>query len=224
MRRTIACAAVVIGIMATSAPCGPIADLFKKAPKPKPEERVPELLIILKTDLDEHKRANAAEELRQCDPAVFTDVVPMLIDAARSDPSASVRTEALQSLAKFRPISSEIGQLLELAEKDPSMRVKIQARTSLVQYHLAGYHSPKKGEQPPLGTIDRLPPTETVRRPVLPGIGDQVVPASGTSPMPEKQLVVPPVRTPTPPVPMPVPLPKPVEPEEQEGPPLEMPK
>src|SRR4051794_100892 len=55
--------------------------LFGKKPnKPNPAERVPELIVTVKTDGDEHKRAAAAEELRQYDPATFTEIVPVLID------------------------------------------------------------------------------------------------------------------------------------------------
>jgi hypothetical protein len=146
---------------------GPITDLFKKAPKPKPEERVPQLLMTVKTDQDEHKRTQAAEELREYDPAAFPDMIPTLIDVVNNDRSVAVRVEALQSLGKFRPVSKEVGLELEQAEKDPSMRVKIQARTSLLQYHLAGYHSPKKpdsggpqsGEPPLAGTEQQPPPS-----------------------------------------------------------------
>jgi hypothetical protein len=208
------------GVMAASVLGGPIADLFKKAPKPKPEERVPELLILVKTDLDEHKRSSAAEELRQYDPVTFTDVIPILIDVARTDRSPGVRVEAVQSLAKFRPISSEIGQLLEQAEKDPSMRVKIQARTSLLHYHLAGYRSQKKDREPPIGMMERRPPIETTRAPVVPQEAEMVIPVSGTSPAIDKPLIVPPVPLPA----NPAPLPSSPTPQEPEAPPLELPK
>ena len=39
------------------------AQLFSKKPKVDPTRRVPELILIVKTDTDERKRAAAAEEL-----------------------------------------------------------------------------------------------------------------------------------------------------------------
>jgi hypothetical protein len=134
------------------------AGIFKKTPKPNPKERVPELLMIVKTDKDEANRAAAAEELREYDAKAFPDLVPVLIDVLMTDSKPGVRTEAAQSLGKIRPISNEAGWALEqAAAKDASMRVRLQARSSLLQYHWAGYRSPKDGappesKEPPLAT------------------------------------------------------------------------
>src|SRR5207302_5381313 len=43
------------------------AGIFGKSNKTKPEERVPQLLTVLKGDPDEHKREAAAKELRDFD-------------------------------------------------------------------------------------------------------------------------------------------------------------
>jgi hypothetical protein len=227
MKRSRICTLVLLAVIALPAYCGPIADLFKKSPKPKPEERVPQLLITLKTDLDEHKRSAAAEELRQYDPNAFADIIPMLIDAARNDRAAGVRVEAVQSLAKFRPITSEIGQILEQAEKDPSMRVKIQARTSLVQYHLAGYHAGKKTDGPLMQTNE---PPQSVNRPPsqyptgTPGEVERVVPAGSYIPPPERPLAIPQLDPPTVPAPMPSAPPPSPPPEQPEPLHLDLPK
>src|SRR5262249_24186660 len=107
---------------------------------PTPAERVPELIVTVKTDRDENKRAKAAEELRQYDPAAFKDIVPVLIDVLLNDKKPAVRAEAAQSLGKLRPVSQQAGMALEQAlAKGPSMRVRLQARSSLLQYHWAGY-------------------------------------------------------------------------------------
>ena len=68
---------MVVGL-ATSASAG--INLFAKKPKPVPEKRVPELLVMVKTDGDENKRYEAAEELRQYDPTLFPQIVPTLIE------------------------------------------------------------------------------------------------------------------------------------------------
>jgi hypothetical protein len=122
----------------------------KKGKKPNPNDRVPELLVTVKTDGDENKRAHAAEELRQFDAASHPEVVPILIDVLLNDKKPAVRAEAAQSLGKLRPVSQEAGQALEQAlAKDPSMRVRLQARSALLQYHWSGYRSATKKDGPP---------------------------------------------------------------------------
>ena len=135
--------------------------IFGKKAKANPTQRVPELILIVKTDPDERKRASAAEELRDYDAAKFTEIVPMLADVALQDKKQSVRLEAVASLAKIRPVSTIAGQALEkAAADDESIRVRWQAKTALSKYHLAGYVSrksesgaakKKQTDEPPLG-------------------------------------------------------------------------
>src|SRR5215468_7909628 len=81
------------------------AQLFHKRARPVPAQRVPELILILKTETDERKRAQAAEELREYDARTFNEIVPALIDVSHSDRRTGVRIEVLNSLARLRPIS-----------------------------------------------------------------------------------------------------------------------
>jgi hypothetical protein len=142
------------------------AGLFsKKASKPDPKDRVPELLTIVKKDKDEHKRSAAANELRQYDPAAFPEIVPGLIDVLMNDSKPSVRADAAESLSKIRPVSKQAGLALEQAlDKDPSTRVRMQARYSLLQYHWAGYKGGAKeaavvdSKEPPLAPADNPKP------------------------------------------------------------------
>jgi hypothetical protein len=165
---------------------------FGKKKKPNPGDRVPELLVTVKTDGDENKRARAAEELRQFDAAGHPEVVPILIDVLLNDKKPAVRAEAAQSLGKLRPVSQEAGQALEQAlAKDPSMRVRLQARSALLQYHWSGYRSASKKDAPP--------PFES-KEPPLAEAGPQLAPAS-MAPAPARL-------TPQPaPAPTPVPVP-----------------
>src|SRR5262245_46389748 len=101
--------AVLLAALADSAPAG---IFFKKTPKADPKVRVNELIVIVKTDKDESKRAAAAEELRDYDPKAFPDIVPILMDVLMSDQKASVRAEAAQSLGKLRPVTPEAGWAL----------------------------------------------------------------------------------------------------------------
>jgi hypothetical protein len=133
---------ITVGALALPAPAG---FLFGKKTKPNPAQRVPELIVIVKTDKDESKRASAAEELRQYDPKANADIVPILIDVLLNDAKPGVRVEAAESLGKLRPISQEAGWALEQAkEKDNSMRVRAKARYELLGYYWAGYHSDPK--------------------------------------------------------------------------------
>jgi HEAT repeats len=130
------------GALTLPAPAG---ILFGKKTKPNPAERVPELIVIVKTDKDESKRVAAAEELRQYDPAGYPDMVPVLIDVLMNDSKPAVRTEAAETLGKLRPVSQEAGWALEQAqEKDSSWRVRTKARYVLMTYHWAGYHTDPK--------------------------------------------------------------------------------
>jgi HEAT repeats len=126
------------------------AGIFSRGkPKANPAERVPELLIQLKTDPDESKRAAAAEELRQYDPNAYPEIMTTLMDALAKDMGTSVRSEAATSLGKLRPISQQAGFALEQATaNDGSMRVRMAARQALWQYHLVGYRSGKPVEMP----------------------------------------------------------------------------
>jgi hypothetical protein len=149
----------------------------KKNKKPTPFERVPELLAQVKGDGDESKRAAAAQELRQYDPAQFPLIVPTLVDVLLSDKKPGVRAEAAQSLGKMRPIAQQAGMALEQAlSNDPSMRVRLQARSSLLQYHWSGYHNARKDDlvpqtkEPPLAENQGVPAgISTTTLPPAPG-------------------------------------------------------
>src|SRR5262245_43423772 len=154
------CCRLLLVAVLLATPTNPVmAGIFGKKVKPTPAERVPELLSIVKTDGDEHKRASAVEELRQYDPKQFPNIVPTVIDVLTTDPKPGVRAEAAQTLSRLRPVSKEAGSALEQAvAKDASMRVRLQARSALLHYHLAGYRGsteagsplPGQSSEPPL--------------------------------------------------------------------------
>jgi hypothetical protein len=140
--------------LASRAPAGII--FGRKAPKPTPDERVPELIGIIKTDGDENKRLDAIAELRQYDARAFPNIVPVLIEVLLTDKKPIVRAEAAQSLGRLRPVYQEAGQALEQAlHNDTSPRVRLQARSALLQYHWLGYHS---GQAPPPANAGKDPP------------------------------------------------------------------
>jgi hypothetical protein len=152
---------------------------------------VPQLVIAVKSETDESKRASAAKELRDYDAAAYPDIVPVLIDVLQHDPKAGVRSEAVQSLAKLRPLSSEVGTALEEATRDPSFRVRWQARSSLMSYRMSGYHgTPKPSEAVP---SNAAPPanaaSSSVRRfpPQLVSPARSYRPAGETAPPPLAQ-------------------------------------
>ena len=103
--------------------------VFSKKPKTNPSQRVPELILIVKTDGDEKKRAHAAEELRDYDSVTFGEIVPVLVDVLKNDKKHGVRLEAVNSLAKIRPVPPVGGAhaLEQAAADDEYWRVRWQA-------------------------------------------------------------------------------------------------
>ena len=135
---------MLVGVVVAGAAPDCQAQLFgSKKPKTPPQQRVPEVILMVQQDKDAHKRSDAAEELRQYDPTQFPQIIPVLIEVLQSDSSSSVRIEAAISLGRMRPISVAAGQALDKATSDPNLRVRLQARTSLTYYQLSGYHGAK---------------------------------------------------------------------------------
>src|SRR5262249_1078829 len=110
--------------------------IFGRHAKTNPAEPVPQLIAMVNSKPAEDKRAAAAKELRDYDPATYPELVPVLIDVVQHDEKPSVRAEAAQSLGKLRPVSQDAGYALEQATKDSSIRVRLQARTSLMSYRI----------------------------------------------------------------------------------------
>jgi hypothetical protein len=198
-------------VLACSAPEGSAQIFGSKKPKTPPQQRVPELIGILTTEKSDHKRAEAAEELRQFDPKDFPEIIPVLIEALKSDASSSVRVEVATGLGRLRPVTVLAGQALDkAASSDSNLRVRIQAKTSLIYYQMSGYHAPKKTdppataagksttEEPPLAgneasskaaQVDKTSPTAPPTFRQLP---------SAPQPSPTVPIVTPPNPTPTP--------------------------
>jgi hypothetical protein len=117
----------------------------KKQTKVDPAQKVRELLATVKSDGDESRRASAAEELRDYDPAQFPEMVPVLADVVLSDSKVSVRAEAAHTLGKLRPVNQQAGTALEqAAAKDSSLRVRLAAKTALMGYYMAGFKGTPK--------------------------------------------------------------------------------
>ena len=95
---------VLVIVLAWTAPAP--AQLFAKKVKPNPSQRVPELILIyLKTDPDEKKRAHAAEEIRDYDAILFAEIVPVLVDVLQNDKKMSVRHEAVEQPGEDSAVS-----------------------------------------------------------------------------------------------------------------------
>jgi HEAT repeats len=170
--------------------------LFRKT-RPNPSQRVPELILILKTETDERKRAQAAEELRDYDPATFMEMIPVLLDVLQHDQKMSVRLEALNSLAKYRPVQpTTLSAIEKAASDDESWRVRWQAKTTLPKLQLS-LLTTRKGnnsapgnhpttDEPPLLEVGAMPPMNPLAAPI---------PTGDTPPRPFPPM--PPAKTPT---------------------------
>jgi hypothetical protein len=149
------------------------AQFFHKKARPIPAQRVPELILILKTETDERKRASAAEELRDFDARTFGEIVPVLTDVLHNDKKAAVRIEALNSLARLRPVTQSAGLAIEhAASADESLRVRLHADSALLKYRIAGYRSGNKNEPSVFQPSMQEPP--------LANAGSTTIPVAGT--------------------------------------------
>jgi hypothetical protein len=185
MKRCLLPVLLVVPLLAASAQAG-ITSLWHKDARPLPAERVPQLLRTLRSDGDEGKRVAAADELRLYDPVAFPEIIPTLLDALHNDKKPSVRSEAAESLGRFRPVSQQVGQALELArDKDSSMRVRLQARRELLSYRWGGYRSGKPEDGP----------TPTTKEPPL---APPLVPGPNVNSVPNPLASTPPAITTTP--------------------------
>jgi hypothetical protein len=182
---------------------------FGKKARPNPAERVPVLIMTLKTEPNEHKRASAASELRQFDTNLFPEIVPVLVEAALHDPKSSVRLDAVESLGRIRPVSQQAGWALEqVLAHEANLRVRLEARTSLWHYHVSGYHGSMQGEppvahtetvttsEPPLDTTATAPPPAPAQQPLRPV--PVMTPASAPESMPAQPVTAIPVGQPLP--------------------------
>jgi HEAT repeats len=180
---------LVLAALAPPAPAG----IFSRKPKPNPVERVPELLIQLKTSTDEAQRTAAAEELRQYDPKSYPDLIPGLIDALGRDASPAVRSEAAASLGRLRPISQQAGYALEKAQNnDSTVRVRLAARQALLQYHIVGYRAGKTQDAPATGGS----PNATAAAPGSPATPRPIGQPTARSGNPGRETVEPPLAMP----------------------------
>jgi hypothetical protein len=190
------CFLLCLGLITALTAPAPAGIFFGKHTKPTPAERVSQLLITVKTDTNEGKRAGAAKELREFDPRAFPEIVPMLIEVLKHDPKAAVRLEAVQTLGKLHPVSQEAGLALEEAVSDSNWRVRWQARQSLQGYRKSGYRSPPKAE-PTTPAIGKQSPSHK-----MPGF--LVKPETPSAPSKNGPVIVP---RETPPPPLADPLP-----------------
>jgi hypothetical protein len=207
MRKLAGIAIIALAILwATPAPAQWI---FGRKTKVNPTQRVPELILTLKTDSDDRKRAHAAAELREYDTATYTEIVPTLADVLLNDKKANVRMEALTSISKIRPISTIAGQAMEkAAADDEALRVRVQAKTALGKYYLAGY-SPRKNDaattkkkqtdEPPLvnGSAPMPSPPGVKSEPPAASTFPRRLPPGVVSPAEKTPAVTPPVEGPS---------------------------
>jgi hypothetical protein len=181
-------------VFLASASPAPAQLIFSKKPKVNPSQRVPELIVTVKTDQDEKKRTQAAEELRDYDSVTFSEIVPVLVDVLKNDKSASVRIEAVHSLSKIRPVTTRAGQALEkAAADDESWRVRLQAKSVLPKYHLAGFVGTKKADTP-TGKTTGEPPLNDAPLPLPrfdPLSQPRITPTPVTPPRPPPKTVTP---------------------------------
>ncbi|MBI3410194.1 MAG: HEAT repeat domain-containing protein [Planctomycetes bacterium] len=158
------------------------AQLFGRKPKVDPVQRVSELLVSVKTESDERKRAHAAEQLGSFDGKLFPEIVPVLAEVAQTDSKTSVRYDAVSSLAGIRPATPTARAALEkAAAADASWKVRWHAKTVLVKYRWAGPSTPEETKGPVFSekTLTSVTPPP-VQRPQATNVSNR----NSTSPAP----------------------------------------
>jgi hypothetical protein len=125
------------------------------APAPSEAERVETLISTLLLAKESDQRERAAEMMAKLNAQKSPAVVSALIEAAKKDGDACVRREAVKSLGKIRPTSSEAQQALEEAGKDESYRVRLEARLARLGYRVT---EPPAPMPPAAGNFIKVPP------------------------------------------------------------------
>ena len=147
--------------------------IFGKGAKANPSERVPQLIATAKSDPDESKRESAVKELREFDAAAFPEIMPTIIDILQHDPKPAVRSEAVSTLNKLRPVSRQAELALQQATHDSSMRVRLPARSAVVTYKVTGIFTSNKIEEP-RSTVHETPvaiaPPAQPKRTIVPAL------------------------------------------------------
>lgn len=155
---------VAMIIAATSLPAPATGIFGSRKHAGNPAQQVQQLILTLQTSTDSVRRTDAAEDLREFDTVEFPQIIPVLVNALKTDKSIQVRIEAARSLGKIRPLTKMAGDALsDAASNDPALRVRWQARTSLAFYTVAGVnphnHAPNGSTPtPPKATISLKEP------------------------------------------------------------------
>ena len=151
----------------------------KTTPRGPAAQRVPELIMTLKTDSDERRRANAAEELGQFDAATYAEITPVLVEALLNDPRPGVRMEAGSALGALRPASQAAANALDKsASNDDNWRVRIHSKGIGLKYRWAGI--PSQGNSSPAKSIrTEEPPLFEPQGIIAPPVGDSPMPPAG---------------------------------------------
>lgn len=121
--------------------CALLSNVRAADKKPLTPDRVGQLLTVLRSDLNEEHRAQAAQELGKADGSKNPEVAAYLIEALQYDPKPAVRNEALDSLIHLRPVTMEAGKAIEAAKDDASFKIRWKARTASKNYHTVAYQN-----------------------------------------------------------------------------------
>jgi len=167
-------------------------------------DKVQALIQTARSDRSERRREAAVEELREYDPNMYPEIIPLLIEKVQNDPSSDVRQEAAASLGKLRVATPQANMALQQAQSNDSSRsVRKEAKKWLANIKnqimpneqgngqgnpvvtteeppLAGPHDPVIVRQPPR-TVNSVPTSRPVVRPSGPVTGPEL-PAPNAGP------------------------------------------
>jgi hypothetical protein len=145
-------AIVVFAVVTAAVIPATAGGLFSKKTAPtSPADRVQQLLQTITSSSNPNARVDAVADLRDFDVGAHPQIVPVLVNALKTDSAVNVRIEAARSLGRIRPLTQMAGDALSTASLgDSHIRVRWQARASLMVYTVAGInpgnHAPQNSQ------------------------------------------------------------------------------
>ena len=141
---------LVVVLLFASSISASAGGIFSKRPVvSNPNDQVQQLIQTVTASANPSTRARAVADLREYDAATYVQIIPVLVNALKKDPSVNVRLEAARSLGRIRPLTPLAGDALAAASTgDSAIRVRWQARASLLVYTVAGVNPNNRAKEP----------------------------------------------------------------------------
>ncbi|MFO0967670.1 MAG: HEAT repeat domain-containing protein [Gemmataceae bacterium] len=119
--------------IAMAPPSGPVMPVGYTAPAPAPVSEISQLLMVLRESPYPAQRSWAANQLGTFDWRGNPEVLPALIQAARHDPAATVRSDCVYGLSRINAATQPVVETLQSLRSDSDARVRQEVENALVR-------------------------------------------------------------------------------------------